>query len=104
LASYFHQCCLRQASSIISWINQFIFSEQFCMKVLFFCSSWSLASVKSKWFKTFMSESIVWFKRPENQRWNITWKTQSVRERKRSGNINSPSGYQYRIFTRILQK
>jgi hypothetical protein len=25
-------------------------------------------------------------------------------ERKISGNINSPSGYQYRIFTRILAK
>jgi hypothetical protein len=37
------------------------------MKVFDFCLSWSLASVKSMWFTTFMSESIVWFKRQENQ-------------------------------------
>ena len=69
-----------------------------------FCLSWSLASAKSTWFKTFMSESSVWFKRPDNQRRNLTWKIRSVREQKCSGNINSPSGYQYIIFTCILQK
>jgi hypothetical protein len=26
----FRQCCIRQASFIISWINRFIFSEIFC--------------------------------------------------------------------------
>jgi hypothetical protein len=35
---------------------------------------WSLASVKSVWFKTFMSESIVQFKRPDNQSQNLNWK------------------------------
>jgi len=43
---------------------------------LFFCSLWSLASVKSMWFKTFMSESIVRVKRPDNQRRNLNWKIQ----------------------------
>ena len=69
-----------------------------------FCLSWSLASAKSMWFKTFMSESIVRFKRLDNQRQNLNWKIRSVRERKCSGNINSPSGYQCIIFTRSLQK
>jgi len=35
---------------------------------------------------------------------NLNWKIRSVREGTCSGNINSLSGYQYRIFTRILQK
>ena len=66
LASYFRRCCIRQASFMISWFNQFIFSEKLCMKVLFFTwASWSLASVKSTWIKTFMSESIVSFKIPD---------------------------------------
>ena len=67
-----------------------------------FRSSWSLASIKSMWFKTFMSESIVWFKRPDNQSRNLNWKVLSVRDQKLSGNFNSPSGYQYRIFTCIF--
>ena len=49
LASYFRWCCIRHASFVISWFNQFIFSEKFCM--MFFCSSWSLACDKSMWFK-----------------------------------------------------
>jgi hypothetical protein len=56
------------------------------------------------WFKTFMSESIVWFKRPENQSRILKWKIRSVMEWKCFKNINSPSGDQYRTFTRILQK
>jgi len=51
-----------------------------------------------------MSESIVQFKRTDNQSQNLNWKIRSVRERKFSGYINAPSGYQYRIFTCILQK
>jgi len=51
-----------------------------------------------------MSDSIVRFKRPDNQNWNLNWKILSVRERKLSGNFNSPSGYSYIIFTHILQK
>jgi hypothetical protein len=35
---------------------------------------------------------------------NLNWKIWSEREQKFSGYINSPSGYQYRIFTCILQK
>jgi hypothetical protein len=35
LASYFHRCCIRQASFMIGWFNQFIFSEKLCMKGLF---------------------------------------------------------------------
>jgi hypothetical protein len=35
LASYFRWCCIRHASFVISWFNQFIFSEKFCM--MFFC-------------------------------------------------------------------
>jgi hypothetical protein len=49
------------------------------------------------WFKTFMSDSIVWFKRPDNKSRNINWKILLVRERKWSGNFNSLPGYQYRI-------
>jgi hypothetical protein len=56
-----------------------------------------LTSVKSMWFKSFMSESIVRIKIPNNQCQNLNWKIRSVRERKCSGNIYSPSGYQYRI-------
>ena len=104
LASYFCRCCIRQASFMISWFNQFIFSEKFCMQVSFFAHRSHFASVKSMWFNFFMSESIVQFKRPDNQRRNLNWKIRSVREQKCTGNINSPSGYQYRIFTRILQK
>ena len=36
LATYFRQCCIRKASFMISWFNQFIFSEKWCMKVFFF--------------------------------------------------------------------
>ena len=72
-----------------------------CMKVFDFCLSWSLASVKSMWFKTFMSECGL-------KDWKISlilkWKIRSVMEWKCSENINSPSGDQYRIFTHILQK
>jgi hypothetical protein len=78
--------------------------KKFCLKIFYFCLSWSLASVKSTWFKTFMSESIVRFKRPENQSRILKWKIRSVMEWKCSENINSLSGIQYRIFTRILQK
>jgi hypothetical protein len=74
------------------------------MKVFDFYLSWSLAIIKSMWFKTFMSELIVQFKRLENQGWILKWKIQSVMEWKCSENINLPSGDQYRIFTRILQK
>jgi len=71
-ASYFRQCCIRQASLMISWFNKFIFSKKTCMKVLFFTwASWSLASVKSTWVKTFMTESIVCFKIPDNQCRNL---------------------------------
>jgi hypothetical protein len=97
LTLYFHRCCIRQASFMISWFNQFIFIEILCMNVLF-----SLARIKSTWFKTFMSESIVHFKIPDNQCQNLNGKTRLVRERKCSGNINSLSGYQYRICTGIL--
>jgi hypothetical protein len=55
------------------------------------------------WFKTFVCESIVRFKKLDNQSRNLNWKIWSVTEWKISGNINSPSGYQYRICTRILQ-
>jgi len=51
-----------------------------------------------------MSDSIVRFKRPDNQSRNLNWKILSVRERKWSRNFNSPLGDRYRIFTRILQK
>ena len=62
LASYFRWYCIRHASLMISWFNQFIFSEELCIKVLFFTwASSSLASVKSIWFKTSMSESIASF-------------------------------------------
>jgi hypothetical protein len=44
-----------------------------------------------------MSESIARFKRPENQNKNLNWKNISVKKWKCSGNINSPSGYQYVI-------
>ena len=50
------------------------------------------------------AESIVRFKRPDNQSRNLNWKILSVMDRKLSGNVNSPFGYQYRICTRILQK
>jgi hypothetical protein len=82
---YFPRYCIRQASFMNSWFNRFIFSEEFCKKVLFFCSSWSLASVKGMWFKTFMSESIVRFKRPDNQIRKLNWKIWSVRKWKFSG-------------------
>ena len=97
LTLYFRRCCIRQASFMIRWFNQFIFIEILCMNVLF-----SLARIKSTWFKTFMSESIVHFKIPDNQCQNLNGKTRLVRERKCSGNINSLSGYQYRICTGIL--
>jgi len=51
-----------------------------------------------------MSESIARFKRSDNQSRNLNWKIISVKEWKCSGNINSLAGYQYGIFTRILQK
>ena len=77
LASYF-----RQVSFMISWFNQFIFSKRFSLQVFFcfFCSLWTLASIKSTWLKTFMSESIVQFKIPDNQCQNLNWKLRSVRE------------------------
>jgi hypothetical protein len=65
-------------SNLATTINWLILSEKFCMKVFDFCLSWTLASVKSTWFKTFMSESIVRFKRPENQSWILKWKIGSV--------------------------
>ena len=88
LAWCFHRCCIKQASSMISYFNQFIFSEKLCMKVFDFCLSWSLASVKSMWFKTFMSETIVLFRRLENQSRILKWKIQSVMEWRCSENIN----------------
>ena len=94
----------QQASFMISSFNRFIFSEISCMQVSDFCLSWSFASVKCTWFKTFMFESIVQFKRPENENRILKWKLQSVIEWKCSKNINLPSGDQYRIFTCILQK
>ena len=101
LASYFCRCCIRQASLImISWFNQFIlfFLQKIVCESFVFCSSWSLKSVKSTWFKICISESNVRFKKTDNQCRNLNWKIRSVRERKCSGNINSLSGYQYRIF------
>jgi hypothetical protein len=104
LASYFCQCCIRQAILMISWFNQFIFLQKIVCEGFVFCSLWSLKSIKSMRFKTCISESTVQFKRPDNQCRNLNWKIWLVKERKCSGNINSPSGYQYRIFNRILQK
>ena len=78
----FGQSCIRQTSFVISWFNRFIFSDKFCEKVLFFCYSRSLASVKSTWFKTFMSESIPQFKRLENQNKNLNWKKYICEEMK----------------------
>ena len=86
----------QQAGLMISSFSRFIFSEIFCMQVSDFCLPWSFASVKCTWFKTFMSESIVRFKWPENESRILKWKC--------SENINLPSADQYRIFTRILQK
>ena len=63
-----------------------------------------LQALKLRDLKTFMSESIVWFKRLENPSRILKWKIRSVMEWKCSKNINSLSGDQYRIFTRILQK
>ena len=94
----------QQASFMISSFNRFIFSEISCMQVSDFCLSWSFASVKCTWFKTFMFESIVRLNRPENENRILKWKLQSVIEWKCSKNINLPSGDQYRIFTCILQK
>jgi hypothetical protein len=74
-------------------------AKNFVWRFCFFAHRWLLTSVKSMWFKTLISESMVWFKRSENQCQNLNWKIRSVRERKCSGNINSPSGYQYRIVT-----
>ena len=75
--SYFRQCYIRQASFVISWFNRFIFSEKFCEKVLSFANQGHLQALK---VRDLMSESIVWFKRPENQSWNLNWKKISVRE------------------------
>ena len=46
----------------------------------------TLASVKSTWFKFFMSESIARFKRSDNQSRNSNWKIISLKEWKCSGN------------------
>jgi hypothetical protein len=81
-----------------------LFLAKNCVWRVCFCSSWSLTSVKSMWFKTFIGESIVRFKILDNQCWNLNWKIRSVRDWKCSGNIYSPSGYQYRICTRIFTK
>jgi hypothetical protein len=35
LTSYFRRCCIKQASFMIGWFNQFILSEKLCMKGLF---------------------------------------------------------------------
>ena len=52
-----------------------------------FPSIWpTLTSVKSTWFKTFMSESIARYKRSDNQSRNLNWKIISVKEWKCSGN------------------
>ena len=87
----------------------YFFSEKFCMMFFcFFCSSWSLASDKSTWFKTFMSESIVRFKWPDNQCRNLNWKIRSVRERKCSGNIKLAIWLSiqnlYSHFTKVTRK
>jgi hypothetical protein len=74
--------------------------DKLIQPVFDFCLSWSIAST---WFKTFMSESIVRFKRPENQCRILKWKIRSVMEWKCSKNINSPSGDQYRIFTHFTK-
>lgn len=50
-----------------------------------------------------MSESIAWFERREIQSRNLNWKKLLVREWKCSRNMNSPSVYQYRTFTRIFK-
>ena len=46
LASYFRWCCIRKASFMISWFNQFIFSEKLCMKVLYFAHHGHLHALK----------------------------------------------------------
>jgi hypothetical protein len=79
------------------------FAKIFVWRFFDFCLSWSLASVKSTWFKTFMSESIVRFKRPENQRWILKWKIRSVMEWKCSENINSPSYFPNINKTKYIQ-
>jgi hypothetical protein len=89
---------------LIIWFNRFIFSEEFCNKVLFFAHRGHLQALKICDLKLLCLESIVRFKRQDNQSRNLNWKIWSEREQKFSGYINSPSGYQYRIFTRILQK
>ena len=85
---YLRRCCIRQAIFMISEFNWFTFSEKLGMHFLFFCSLWSLASGKSVWFRTFMSDSIVQFKIPDISR-NLNWKIVLVRERKWFGNFYS---------------
>ena len=46
LASYFRRCCIRQASFMISWFKQFIFSEKLYMKILFFTHRGHLQALK----------------------------------------------------------
>ena len=103
LAWYFRGYCINRPALWYVNSNQFIFSEKICMKVFDFCLSWSLVSVKSTWFKTSMSESILQFKKQEYQSRILKWKIRSVMEWKCSENIISPSGNAYQFFTRILQ-
>ena len=74
------------------------------MKVFDFCLSRLLASIKSVWFKTFMSESIVRFKKPKNQSLILKWQIRSVMEWKCSENIWRSIHNFYLHFTKVTRK
>ena len=78
--------------------------KNFVCRFLIFAYRGHLQALKVRDLKTFMSVSIVWFKRLENRSRILKWKIRSIMEWKCSENINLPSGDKYRIFTRIFQK
>jgi hypothetical protein len=71
LASYFCRCCIRQASFMISWFNEFIVSEKFCMKVLFFAHRGHLQVFKVRDLKLLCLSELCILKIPENQCQNL---------------------------------
>ena len=71
LASYFCRCCIRQASFMISWFNQVIFSKKLCMKVLFFAHRGHLQAFKVRELKLLCLRELCALKIPDNQCRNL---------------------------------
>jgi hypothetical protein len=77
--------------------------KNFVCRFLIFAYRGHLQALKVRDLKLLCLESIVRFKRLENQSRILKWKIRSVVEWKCSENVNSPFADQYRIFTHIFR-